>query len=90
MEITQPICERTERYLDELMTPLQSMAGEIRLLIHWADDECKKTWDVVEPNLLDFELCIETASDENAEELRRVGRELHTRLQALRKAVRKQ
>jgi hypothetical protein len=91
MEITvRPIGERTERDLDELMTPLQSLAGEIRLLIHWADEECKKSWDVVEPWLLDFELEVETATDDNAEELRRVGRELHTRLQALGKAVRKQ
>jgi len=85
--IIRPIGERTD--LDELMKPLQSLAGEIRLLIGWADAECKKAWDVVEPWLLDFELELETASDDNAEELRRVGRELHTRLQALGKAVRK-
>jgi hypothetical protein len=44
---------------------------------------------VVEPSLFDFELLLETAPDESAEELRRVGHELHGRLSALREAVRK-
>lgn len=88
MEMT-PIVERSERDLGALVLPLQVLAGEIRLLIHWADDECKRTWDVVEPSLFDFELLLETAPDESAEELRRVGHELHGRLSALREAVRK-
>lgn len=89
MESIAPIHERTERDLDAMMPPLQALAGEIRLLIHWANDECKRAWDVVEPRLFDFELCLETASDDNVEELRRVGSELQGSLQALRSAVRK-
>lgn len=89
MPSTTPIRERTERDLDAMMMPLQALAGEIRLLIHWANDDCKRTWDVVEPRLFDFEVWVETATDDNAEELRRVGHELHGHLQALREAVRK-
>ena len=48
-----------------------------------------RTWDVVEPRLFDFEIWVETATDDNAEDLRRMGHELHGRLQALREAVRK-
>jgi hypothetical protein len=88
MITTTPIRDCSERDLDALMTPLQLLAGEIRLLIHWASDECKRTWDSVEPRLFDFELWVEAATDDNAEELRRVGRELEGSLQALRKAVR--
>ena len=88
MPSTKPILERTERDLGEMMLPLQALAGEIRLLIHWANDDCKRVWDVVEPRLFDFELWIETANDDNTEELRRVGHELQCRLEALRNAVR--
>ena len=72
-----------------MMMPLQALAGEIRLLIHWANDECKRAWDAVEPRLFDFELWVETATDDNAEALRREGHALQGRLQALREAVRK-
>jgi len=89
MPSTTPIREGTERDLDAMMMPLQALAGEIRLLIHWANEDCKRTWDVVEPRLFDFEVWVETATDDNAEELRRVGHELHGRLQALREAVRR-
>src|SRR5688572_1683088 len=46
MPSTTPIRARTERDLDAMMMPLQALAGEIRLLIHWANDDCKRTWDV--------------------------------------------
>lgn len=89
MPSTTAICERAERDLDAMMLPLQALAGEIRLLIHWANEDCRRTWDFVEPQLLDFEVGLESATDDNAEELRRMGNELHGRLQALREAVRR-
>ena len=82
------ICQRTERDLDAMILPLQALAGEIRLLIHWANEDCRRTWDFVEPQLLDLEIGLESATDDDADELRRMGSELHGRLQALRDAVR--
>lgn len=70
--------------LEERRDELKELAGEIRVKIHLAGMEAKDGWDDLRPKVEDYARRVEGITEAAADDLKRAGHDLKTRLQSLR------
>jgi hypothetical protein len=86
--MTKPISDETTARLKEDLQrasdDLKKAAEDIRVQIHLAGKDAKDAWNKLEPSLDDFQHRVERAVDITGDELKKLGRDLKSRLHDLK------
>jgi hypothetical protein len=80
METTQ---QPIKAQLQQVLTELKKLGGEVRLQIHLGNMDLKKAWDEIEPKLADADQLAEKASEDAYDTVRdmlRKVKHIHTQL----------
>ena len=80
METTQ---QPIKAQLQQVLTELKKLGGEVRVQIHLGNMDLKKAWDEIEPKLADADQLAEKASEDAYDTVRdmlRKVKHIHTQL----------